>query len=768
MVTRMVTLTAWLSDHTKASRLQDRKFLLLVILWMAICPCWGQTNLRFKSFLEGERLMVSLDVELLGRPMLFVRHGIGQHHVVWIKHRDYLNLEVPSIHSESGVDIPADRDSNVSTNILGRFPIVREKSDAQSLVIDITDLVLRTPVRWNKQIPESVISDGAYIVGTKVLDNELIIITKRSILEGKKRKTLDVDFSLYILPEPMRPRLFDHRMGFFCEDEYSDINQNPITEVASIMRWRLEKKYQDRAVSEPVHPILFFLDPTIPHRWRPYVRAGIMEWTSAFEAAGFKDAIEVREFSPNDTIGSGNSVTYSVIRWNNNIGVRGKEGQSGSTVNQITDLRTGEILKADIIIGSSFQFLIDEYFVRCAPLDFRAREYPVPDDLKGELLQYVVAHEAGHAFGIKDAHYGEYAYPFERMRDRNWLRDMGHTPSIMSYARHNYIAQPKDNLPPSLLIQKVGPMDRYMIQWGYRTFPGTDTPKEELPYLETLVRQQDSIAWYRYNISQYEIIGPGSTNNVVDNNDPIGSTKLGLKNIQKVLDILSVMYKNGSIDRGTLERRYATVQKLWFQEMQHVLSLVGGYTIQYKSNGQNGAIYSPIPRDNQVAALEFLLQNAFVLPEWLSNPQCLSGLRYSTYPDRLIKYQQRLLRDLLDPQRMKRLENMEDSIQYRNITRKIMDQLQSMLFTKEVYIDRRGRSLQKTYIVLLIKAIDEEIQITNSSNYGYNDFSKSIFIEMLTSLKQKIENQLNRDLDQTFRGHLKNCLLLIENYFHCP
>src|SRR5690606_11651279 len=117
-VIRMVILTEWLSNKTKASRSQDRKFLLSVILWLVFCSCWGQNNLRFKSFMEGERLMVSLDVELLGRPMLFVRHGIGQHHVVWTQHRDHLNLEVPSIHSESGVDIPADRDSNVSTNIL--------------------------------------------------------------------------------------------------------------------------------------------------------------------------------------------------------------------------------------------------------------------------------------------------------------------------------------------------------------------------------------------------------------------------------------------------------------------------------------------------------------------------------------------------------------------------------------------------------------------------------------------------------------------------
>src|SRR5690606_28015783 len=130
----------------------------------------------------------------------------------------------------------------------------------------------------------------------------------------------------------------------------------------------------------------------------------------------------------------------------------------------------------------------------------------------------------------KDANFGEYAYPFDRVRDRDWLETMGHTPSIMGYARHNHVVQPEDNIPPSLLIQKVGPMDAYQIQWGYGTLDKNG--------LDDLVRLQDSIPWYRYNLNQFEVLGPGSGNEVVDNDNPVASAELGLLNIKRVIELL--------------------------------------------------------------------------------------------------------------------------------------------------------------------------------------------------------------------------------------
>ena len=231
------------------------------------------------------------------------------------------------------------------------------------------------------------------------------------------------------------------------------------------------------------------------------------------------------------------------MRWLNKDGIRGQDNKAGSGVSRIVDLRSGEILKSDIIIGSSYQYFSDSYFIRCSPLDKRAQQYPFPDDLMGALIQSVVAHEAGHAFGIQDANYGEYTYPFDKMRDKKWLQDMGHTPSIMTYGRHNYIVQPEDSIPPTLLIQKVGPTDVYNIKWGYESFPNINNPQDELPYLEKMIRQQDSIPWYRYNISNYEKTGPDCSNEVADNNNPIKSTELGLRNMKRVIELLPTVTK---------------------------------------------------------------------------------------------------------------------------------------------------------------------------------------------------------------------------------
>lgn len=693
------------------------KLLFSLIILLVACPLWGQVNNRVKAHLETERLFFNINEELLQKPMLFVRHDMGHNQVIWSKQPDHILLTLSPIHSLSGAVIPLENNYRTDMIILGRFPIIKEKSSSNSFYIDVTDLLLQTAVKWHLESPETVIVDQSYIEGIRYYENETVIMTKRTTSDGEQRNTTDVDFSFFMLPDPMESRLFDHRTGYFCEDQYSAINAYPKHAKASIMRWRLEKKHKNKKVSEPIKPIVFYFDPTMPHKWKPYVRAGILEWLPAFEAAGFKNAIQVKEIPKYDENWHENSVGRSMIRWSNYTEIRGSEGNGGSTVRQIVDLRSGEILKSDIILGSSYQDLSDEYFVRCAPLDKRSLQYPFPDDLMGELIQFVTAHEAGHAFGLRDGNYGEYAYPFEKMRDKNWLKKMGHTPSVMTYARHNYIVQPEDDIPPSLLIQKVGPADVYQIKWGYQMTPDLTDPSNSLSYLEKLIRQQDSIAWYRYNIGYTEILGPESTDEVVDNDDPVKSTEFGLKNIKRVLELLPEV-NHGQKDNALLERLNTETLELWYQQMRQVMSLIGGYTIQYKSGSQKGDVYIPIPSKSQEEALDFLLNNAFEVPEWLSKPNFLLRIQYSSNSDKLIGYQLKLLSELLDSFRMKRLELMENAIPDKEITIKLLSKLTTDLFKELDYdrirIGKRRQQLQSAYIALCAKAIVEERIYSNT------------------------------------------------------
>jgi len=571
-----------------------------------------------------------------------------------------------------------------------------------------------------------------------------------------------VFYSLYELPNPMKTRSFDHRMGYWIENQ--DNGQEPTRkQKGSIARWRLEKQYGDRKTSAVVEPIEFLISPSVPKKWRPYVRAGIEEWLPAFESAGFKDAIRVQEMDSLDEW-SNHSLVYSIIRWGTGQPVRRNTlKSSGSTVSLVIDQRSGEIIKSDILFNTPLERLMDEYFIRCAALDERAMTYPFPDELLGELIQFIIAHETGHALGIRDSHFGEYSYPVERMGDVSWLESMGHTPSIMSYARHNNIAQPEDGVPPSLLIQKVGPMDHYNILWGYQEFPDGMSTLEKAVLLKQLVRRQDSIPWYRYNSSQYEVIGPAATNEVVETNDPVVAMSLGLENLGRAMDLLPEICSKDP-DDGRLERIYGEALELWHNSMRHVLSLIGGYEIHYKSMDQEGNIFTPIDKQTQEKALAFLIQEAFDPPKWLSQPEFLDKISHSTYPDEVLTVQQLLLIEMLRPQRMKRFEQMEQIEGYQGILKWYLNGLQEGLF-KELKkspgrAGRRKQELQVLYIEQVKRAISQQRQffLAGKKAMDHTDYTRGIMMENLHRLQREVAKEVKRNNGIGSLGHWQLCL----------
>lgn len=725
--------------------------------------------------LEGKELFLGVPRSMLGRPMLLVNHHDGNRleyrNVEWFDYGDRLFLESPStIESLAGILIPIDKNRSMRNKIIGIFPILKEKSDLKTIWINATGLFLdQIMTGWEENPDQKVIKDQSYIKEIGYYENEIMVKTVQFRSEGREVWVTSIDYSLFLLPQPMEPRPFDYRMGFFSEDGSSSnsINYNTEMAVANITRWRLEKKCKDCSISIPIKPITFVLPPEIPKKWRPYVKAGILEWLPAFEAAGFKNALVIKEAPEKYLDLRFNSVGNSMVRWGNKRNVRGYEDVGGATVSSIVDLRSGEILKSDIFIGASYQNLMDSYFIRCAPLDGRTLEYPFPDELVGRLIQSVVAHEAGHAFGLMDANYGEYTYPFEKMRDKQWLGKMGHTPSIMSYSRYNYIPQPKDSIPPPLLIQKVGPTDAYNIRWAYTPYHSVPLNKQKA-LLENIVREQDSIPWYRYNKTRHEIIGPGSTNEVVDNNNPIESVKLGLKNMERVLELLSKV-RIGQLDPAPQERLYEKILNLWYHQMKQVMSLIGGYEIHYKVGNQSGDMYNPIPHSIQEDAMDFLIVNAFRIPEWLLYPSVMSNIRYSTFPDRPIEYQKRLLRELIGQRRMKRLENMEQGNGYKGISEKMLSKLRSELFKElsenTIKINSRRQEIQRIFIDALLEGLSQKGgQLNSPGNIMYGNSSKSLFMNCLLRLKEDINQSLKKDLDNEIYGHLKLLLYHINKF----
>lgn len=301
-------------------------------------------------------------------------------------------------------------------------------------------------------------------------------------------------------------------MGFYA-DEKMEVRFGLKNGAANIARWRLEKKYPDQEISVPIKPITFLISPEVPKKWRPYLKAGIEEWLPAFESAGFKDALVVKEVDSLDQW-QAHSIHSNVVYWNQRKYFRGSEYEDyGGTLGHIIDLRTGEILRGDIFMGASERTVCEKYFVRAAPLDKRAQRFPFPDALTGRLFQVIAAHEAGHVFGIMDANFGEYHYPWNKMNDSLWLRIMGHTPSIMNYTRTNNIPQPEDSVPQPSCSKRLGPRIGTTSNGRIRNFQRTCPQKIK------------GMLWNVWSDGRIPFLGIGSTSTKWKWSDPMHRMK---------------------------------------------------------------------------------------------------------------------------------------------------------------------------------------------------------------------------------------------------
>ena len=281
--------------------------------------------------------------------------------------------------------------------------------------------------------------------------------------------------SIVRLPEqPMMPRRFDERVGFFSirNVDFGTTEQRSARR-EYITKYRLECAGPPDAqgLCTPKKPITYYVDPDTPEWLKPWMRKAILDWQPAFEAAGFRNGIVAADPPANDPDWSPEDIRHTMIRWlpstvENAVGPH------------VSDPRTGEILNGSTRIFHNVMNLAREwYFTQVSPLDARAQKLPLPDSLVGKLMEFVVAHEIGHTLGLQHDQIGSSTYPADSVRSASWVHRMGHSPSIMDYSRFNYVAQPEDKIDVNDLGPKVGPYDKYAIMWGYKPIPGAHTPE---------------------------------------------------------------------------------------------------------------------------------------------------------------------------------------------------------------------------------------------------------------------------------------------------
>jgi hypothetical protein len=578
--------------------------------------------------------------------------------------------------------------------------------------------------------------------------------------------TVVLHHSMVKLPEnPMMPRLFDERVGYFSASQYDfGRDEQRATQRTFITRWRLEKKDPSAELSEPVKPIVYYIDSATPMKWRPYLKAGVEKWQKAFEAAGFKNAIiakmaptakEDPDFSPEDA-------RYSVIRWlpstiENAVGPH------------IHDPRTGEILDSDIQFYHNVMNLAKSwYFLQVAPLDKRAQKFPLPDDLMGALLEYVVCHEVGHTLGFQHNMKASSMYPQERVRDAAWVHKMGHVPTLMDYSRFNYVAQPEDNIAPEDLIPTVGPYDVWATMWGYKPIPEAKTPDQEKPVLDSWARQQDETPWYRFSTDGSAGSDPGELTEAVGDADAIKSSTLGLMNLKRVSKLLvpaTTGEKGASYD--DLSEIYGRMLGQWTLEMNHVAAIVGGFNSQEKHVGQAGVRFVLVPKTHQVDAVKFLNENAFATPMWAIDKDILRRIEPIGALNRVRNAQNSVLNNLLSSARFARIIEQnaldgKEAYQAADFLADVRKGVWSELDAPSVTIDAYRRNLQRSYLDIANNKLNAPPQAAPqglppgfAALFVSSGDERQFYRAELRALNAEISRALPRTTDRPTRVHLE-------------
>lgn len=475
----------------------------------------------------------------------------------------------------------------------------------------------------------------------------------RGAAGAKPSATVLLHHSMVKLPEtPMMPRLFDERVGYFTQGliDYGTGEQQQAPK-RFITRYRLEKKDPNAAMSEPVKPIIYWIDPNTPRKWVPYIKQAIESWQPAFEMAGFKNAILAKEASESgDPNWSREDVRYSTIDYLPST----TENAVGPHVH---DPRSGEILEADVQYYHNVMNLAKNwYFVQASPNDPRAQQLPLPDDLMGALIRYVVAHEVGHTLGFQHNMKASSTYTIAQVRDPKWVAENGHTPTLMDYSRFNYVAQPEDKIAEADLIPKIGPYDKWATMWGYKPIPGAKTPEEEKPTLDAWAREQDTKPYLRFSTEGAAGTDPGDESEAVGDGDATAATALGIKNLSRVSETLikATTYKPGE-PWDELEEVYGRMVGQWTTEMGHVVRVIGGVDSQQKHIGQQGVRFVTVPKSKQAEAARFLIDNAFTVPTFMIRPDILRRIQPTGVIARVQQMQSGLLAQLLQAQRLDRM-----------------------------------------------------------------------------------------------------------------
>ena len=699
---------------------------------------------------KGDSVLLELPVNLLGRDFLVhnklqqvpmelndasANKGVNYENQMvrfeWDRQRKNVIIRQHRVTPDvkSGAQIARSVIDNYIDPVLATIQVSAVASDSSTVIFNVSDLFNGKKNILNDVFNELNIGTNARgelsrIISVKAFERSVVALSELTtvVQEGNAKVNISVvvKTNILLLPDqPMRRRQEDWRVGYFSKSslQYSD-EQQEVKNVNYISRWRLEPKdtaaYLRGELTEPVKPITFFLDRATPQHLRPYIIRGINDWNSAFEKAGFKNAI--RALVPDDTLDvESDDLRYSVLTY-------AASEQSNAMGPSTIDPRTGEILEADIIWWHNVQSLINEWsIVQTAAANPQARTLQMPIELLGDAVRFVATHEAGHSLGLRHNMIASAAYPTDSLRSPSFTARVGGTAaSIMDYARFNYVAQPGDGV--KVMSPHIGPYDLMAIEWGYRWYPAGSNEQEELAKL--LARYQGKEYRYSEAQSMREAVDPRALSEDLGD-DAVKSAKLGINNLKVVMKHLVEWTRNGEPEQNYDEaaRLYKAVISQWQMLQYHVLANVGGIYLERPmitgTDIQPGYIY--VEKERQRQAVQFLLDEVLCFPQWLFGDEQAKQLfllrktpmgTYEQDPSMLLKNAQNyILWDLLVNERLVRMYQNEWVNGDKAFSAvEMMQMIHQHIFRKTINgqkLNVMERSLQKSLVDALVTAASE-------------------------------------------------------------